>query len=185
MLNALDLRFERLDHRFEGLIRLGRLHHLLLENMTHIAIGRELAQELLAGGQKRANLLQGGLSGLPQGQFILVAIGILGDLAGVGRVVLVGDLEGPFDLVRALDRDGEAALVELVAQRLGVDASGFNADHRMLGWGLVLGEPGQEGLEAVEVIRETLGAQAGLIGPSKERGNEVLQGCVDTDEAAG
>src|SRR5690606_33776575 len=112
-----------------GAIRRRGLHTLASERGPRVLQRRSLLHELLTRGQDDRDLLDDLLARLPQREFVEIAEAVLGDASGIDRVILrTGLREGGRERVRIQKREPVATCMQLVTQRLAVDARVFDED---------------------------------------------------------
>lgn len=105
-----------LGDMIEGLVGRGRLDGLALEGLTGVLSGGLLLDQLLAGRQKRLDLLCDRLLRAPRLQTVAVAEAVLGNSPAVESVGFAVVVERLPDRVGVQERQVEALTMKLVAE---------------------------------------------------------------------
>lgn len=133
---------------------------------------------------KQANLLNRGVWGMIQGEFVLVTIGVLGQEIGIKGVVftVVFGLDFLQDR-RLLQRADPPPKRQMLQQGVVVASGMFKTQHRRFDGGLVLVEPGEEVLVSRGIVAGLAGGfDEGALGAVPEHDIERVFGDIDPDE---
>ena len=119
---------------------------------------------------------------MPGLELIFEAIGILGDLPGVNRIIFVSLPEGALHPLRALQGHWKAFAGQIVTKRLTVDACGFNTDLGVLGCAAMSLQPDLQSSKSLRIIADFRFDCDGLIRSGQHSGGELIFTTVNSNE---